>query len=228
MPKVPRKPASMSPLAFIPPLKPKLSAKPPEGAGWLHEIKLDGYRTELIVRKGEARAFTMNGHDWTDRYCELVKAAAKLKCKSAILDGEAVVQDEKGRPDFHALRHALFSAPHRVIFFAFDLLHLDGKDLRKLPLVERRARLAKLLGQRRIDDPIQLSEAIEGSGTEVFKAAEQMGLEGIVSKRKQSRYESGISQAWLKTKCTEENEFVVVGAEPNTGCSEYGFVGIEC
>jgi len=214
-------------LTFIPPLKPTLTAKPPEGDQWLHEVKHDGYRTELIVQNGEVRAFTMNGHDWTDRYCEPVKDAAKLKCRAAILDGEAVVQGENGIADFHALRSALTAAPHQVVYFAFDLLHLDGKDLRKLPLIERRAKLQRLLGKRSANAAIQLSEAIEGSGIEVFKAADQLGCEGIVSKRKASRYESGPSQAWLKTKCTIEEEFIVVGVEPNPGGPPYALLARE-
>ena len=188
-----RVPRTSRPLAFIPPLKPTLTAKPPEGDGWLHEVKHDGYRTQLIVEAGAARAFTMNGHDWTDRYPELVAAAGKLKCRTAILDGEAVVQREDGVADFHALRRALSAEPHRIVYFAFDLLHLDGEDLRKLPLIERRARLEKLLGARNPKSPLQFSDAVGGDGAKFFAAADQLGLEGIVSKRKNSRYYSGDS-----------------------------------
>ena len=229
MPPVSRKSvgAAAQPLAFILLIRPTLTATPPEGDQWLHEVKHDGYRTELIIDNGSARAFTMNGHDWTDRYSGLVAAAAKLQCKSAILDGEAVVQREDGLTDFHALRGALSKELHRIVFFAFDLLHLNGTDLRKQPLVDRRRKLEKLLGARKPNSPLQLSEAIEGSGAEIFKAADQLGLEGIVSKRKESRYESGASQAWLKTKCTVENEFVVVGVEPNPGGPPFALLARE-
>jgi bifunctional non-homologous end joining protein LigD len=223
MSRVPRTTDQSRPLAFIPPLKPTLTAKPPEGDQWLHEVKHDGYRTQLIIDNHTARAFTMNGHDWTAQYPTLVAVAARLKCKAAI-DGEAVVQREDGVADFHALRAALSAEPHRIVYFAFDLLNLNGTDLRKLPLVDRQAKLERLLGKRDQKSPLQFSEAVGGSGAEVFKAAEQLGLEGIISKRKASRYESGASQLWLKTKCTEENEFVVVGVEPNPGGLPYALL----
>jgi bifunctional non-homologous end joining protein LigD len=155
MPRVLRTTDRSHPLAFIPPLKPTLTARPPEGDQSLHDVKHDGYRTQLLVENRAARAFTMNGHDWTGRYPGLVHAAAKLKCRSVILDGEAMVQRENGVSDFHALRRALSTEPHRVVFFAFDLLNLDGQDLRKLALIDRRARLETLLGTRDSKSPLQ-------------------------------------------------------------------------
>src|SRR5688572_24616393 len=116
-------------LGFIRPLRPTLVYEPPSGEGWIHEIKHDGHRTILVVEDGAARAFTRNGHDWTDRYSRVVTCAAGLPCRSAILDGEVIVQDENGRSDFSALRRAMKREPHRLVFFAFDLLLLDGKDL---------------------------------------------------------------------------------------------------
>lgn len=220
-------PARPHPLDFIPPLKPTLTAKPPEGDQWLHEVKHDGYRTQLIIENGAVRAFTMNGHDWTERYPNLVEVAAKLKCRSAILDGEAIVQREDGLSDFHALRSALSSAPHRVTYFAFDLLHLNGEDLRRHPLIDRRSKLERLLGAHNPKSPLQFSEAVGGSGAAFFSAADQLGVEGIVSKLKASRYQSGQSQAWLKTKCTVESDFVVVGVEPNVGGPPYALLARE-
>ena len=201
-------------LAFIPPLSPTLSEAPPAGESWLHEIKHDGFRTELLIESGKARAISRRSLDWTARYRRIVAAAEALKCKSAIIDGEAVVQDELGRSDLAAFHSALDAEPHRVLLFAFDLLHLDSKDLRKEPIEERRARLQELLKP----DPhsgIQFSEAITGDGASIFAEAEKMGLEGIVSKRLGSRYKSGTSRDWLKTKAMVEGEFVVVGAAPN-------------
>src|SRR5688500_13797587 len=121
--------ASLRPglLGFVRPLLPALVEAPPAGAGWLHEIKHDGYRTLLVVEGGKARAFTKNGHNWTDKYRRVVDAAAKLPCATAIVDGEMVVQDDRGIADFSALRHAIFSEPHRLVFYAFDILHLDGR-----------------------------------------------------------------------------------------------------
>jgi bifunctional non-homologous end joining protein LigD len=126
----------MSRLRFIPPQLPSLTDQPPEGANWIHEVKHDGYRTMLLVERGTALAYTRNGHDWSDRYPGIIAAARKLPCRSAILDGEVIVQDARGISDFEALQAALRSRPAHLIFYAFDLLHLDGKDLLDRPLVE--------------------------------------------------------------------------------------------
>jgi DNA ligase D-like protein (predicted ligase) len=208
------KPRSTS-LAFLPYQLPTLTSTPPAGDGWLNEIKQDGYRTQLIVDDGNARAFSRSGYDWSKKYSGLVAAAVGLPVRSAIIDGEAVVQDEQGLSDFHALRAALSAEPHRITFYAFDLLHLDSVDFRRQPLIERRARLQELISGA--DPAIQFSESVEGDGLKVFRAAEKLGVEGIVSKRAQGRYEAGRSREWLKTKCMAENEFVVVGVEPNPG-----------
>ena len=117
-------------LQFIPPLVPVISAKPPEGGDWIHEVKYDGYRTQLIIEDGKARAFTKTGLDWSAKYGPVVEAAAALPCKNAILDGEMVVLDERGVSDFLALPGAIRKAPERLVFVAFDLLHLDGFDRR--------------------------------------------------------------------------------------------------
>jgi ATP-dependent DNA ligase len=147
----------------------------------------------------------------------VVDCAVALPCRSAIIDGELVVQDENGVSDFDSLRHAMAREPHRLCYFAFDLLHLDGTDLRRRPIEERRAKLEALLGPNDPDCPIQFSEAVQGSGAAVFAAAERMQLEGIVSKRVGTAYRSGRSPDWLKTKCTAEGEFVVIGTQANEG-----------
>jgi bifunctional non-homologous end joining protein LigD len=125
---------------FIRPMMSTLVDEPPEGEGWIHEIKHDGYRTILAV---DADA-TRNGHDWTRQYRTIVAQAAQLPCETAIVDGEMVVQDEHGRADFHAVRAALTREPERLAFFAFDLPMLDGHDLRNKPLYERRRILQDL------------------------------------------------------------------------------------
>ena len=117
----------MPALKFIPFQIPTLVDAPPAGDGWVHEIKHDGYRTELIVEGGKARAFTRNGYDWSERYPHIVGAARAIPVRNAIIDGEAIVQNELGVSDFHALRSSMTTEPHRVLFFAFDLLHLDGR-----------------------------------------------------------------------------------------------------
>ena len=144
-------------------------------------------------------------------YRRVVDACCKLKCESALIDGEMVVQDEHGITDFHALRSAIYTAPHRLVFFAFDLLHLDGQDLRGQPLMERRAALRKLI-EPDPRSPIQFSDHVDCDGAKFFKAAADLGLEGIVSKRAASRYRSGPSRSWLKTKNMVKSEFILLGS----------------
>lgn len=195
---------------------PTLAAQAPEGDQWQHEIKYDGYRTLIAVDGQEARAFTRNGHDWTDRYRPLVEAARSLR-RPMMLDGEVVVQDEHGRSDFSTLPSTITHHPDRLIFYAFDLLSLGGKDLRSSPLMERRAQLADLIGGNGPTSCIQFSEHVVGNGAAMFEAADRLGLEGIVSKKLSSRYRSGQTRAWLKVKCFAEAEFVVVGVEHDSG-----------
>jgi ATP-dependent DNA ligase len=138
--------AQRSPL-FIPPLLPTLADEPPQGDEWEQEIKYDGYRTLLVVREGEGRAFTRNGHDWTATYQPVVRAAVRLQANSATIDGEMIVQDAQGRSDFAALRSAIEREPHRLVFMAFDLLEVDGQDMRDRPLEARREHLRDLVGK---------------------------------------------------------------------------------
>ncbi|HEV7416330.1 MAG TPA: hypothetical protein VGN98_09235 [Tianweitania sediminis] len=132
-------------LEFIAPQLPSLVAKPREGAEWIHEIKYDGYRTQLIVQDGACRAFTRNGHDWSAKYRRICSEALQLGVQDAILDGEVIILGETGHPDFKALRHAIVAHQERLVFVAFDLLHLDGHDLGRMHLVERRALLHDLV-----------------------------------------------------------------------------------
>ena len=196
----------MGTLRFIEFQLPSLVAQPPEGDDWIHEIKWDGYRTELIVANGTARAFTRRGFDWSDRYRPIVEAAAALPAKSAIIDGEVVVLDDKGVSNIGQLRSAMRLQPERMIFVAFDLLHLDGEDLRFKPLIERRARLQEIIPD---DGAIQLSQHVEGDGAAFFAQADRLGLEGIVSKRASAPYRSGRTATWLKVKCFEESIYEV-------------------
>jgi DNA ligase D-like protein (predicted ligase) len=226
VPKISSNPAEATSLAFIPPLTPTLVEEPPTGDGWLHEIKHDGFRTQLIVTSARARAFSRRGHDWSSRYPRIVTAAAGVPCQSAILDGEAIVQDEKGRSSIELFYQDMERATGQAVFLAFDLLHLDGTDLRKLPLEERRAALRTLIDPDPLSG-IQFSDALLGAGSEVFAAVEKLGLEGIISKRLGSRYRSGASRDWLKTKCMTEGEFVVVGAAPNPGGAPFALLARE-
>jgi bifunctional non-homologous end joining protein LigD len=199
-------------LRFIEPQIPTLGDQPPEGSDWIHEVKHDGYRTVLLVHLGEARAYTRNGFDWSDRYPGIISSAAKLKVASAILDGEVIVQDARGVSDFEALKSAIRWRPESLIFYAFDLLHLNGIDLRSEPLLERRSKLRELIGADS-RNPLQYSDELVGDGAKLFRACSEYGLEGIVSKRGSSRYRSGRSKTWLKTKCFTESEFVLIGTD---------------
>src|SRR5262249_33638168 len=153
-----------------------------------------------VIERGSPRAYTRNGHDWSDRYPGIIAAARKLPCRAAILDGEVIVQDARGVSDFEALQAALRSNTTHLIFYAFDLLHLGGKDLREKPLLERRTRLRELVG-RHSDSRIQFSEEFIGDAATFFRACAAHELEGIVSKLATSRYRNGRSKTWLKTKC---------------------------
>jgi ATP-dependent DNA ligase len=201
----------MNQLAFIPTMQPTLVDEVPGGSDWIHEIKYDGYRTQLVIDNERVRAFTRNGNDWTSKYGPIVEDARALECRSAILDGEIAVQDDHGVTDYPALLRSIASAPHRLVFFAFDLLHLDGEDLRQAPLEERRARLRWLL--RQPPGQIRMSDEYTGEGAAFFAIADRLGLEGVVSKRKGSRYTSGASRAWLKIKCWHTDTFEVIGIQ---------------
>jgi ATP-dependent DNA ligase len=145
---------------------------------------------------------------WTERYSGITKAAAKLECRSAIIDGEVIVQDQRGVSDFDALKSAIRWRPHSLIFCALDLLHKNGKDLRNLPLLERRGMLRELV---RTEHPFFFSEEFTGDADAFFRACADHQLEGIVSKLASSKYRSGRSKTWLKTKCFTEGSFVIIG-----------------
>ncbi|RWM92792.1 MAG: DNA ligase D [Mesorhizobium sp.] len=213
-------------LSFMEFQSPTLVEKAPEDGEWLHEIKYDGYRTQLIVEGGTARAFTRRGYDWSHRYRRIVQAAAGLPVKSAIIDGEAVVIGDTGLPDYQALERELGNPnSSRLIFYAFDLLHLDGRDLRQQPLVERKAALETLLKDSA--PTLTYAEHLEVSGREMFDHACRMGLEGIVSKRSDAPYRSGVQTSWVKVKCIKSDTFPIVafveklGAEPRRIASLY-------
>jgi bifunctional non-homologous end joining protein LigD len=123
------------------------SISPRRAPHWIHEIKYDGYRCQVLVERGRARVFTRNGYDWTDRYPSIVRAASSLRCQSAIIDGEAIVQDGTGASDFDSLNSAMRWRPESIILYAFDLLHLDGADLRKMKTQAKPLREAAKLGR---------------------------------------------------------------------------------
>jgi bifunctional non-homologous end joining protein LigD len=184
------------PDGYIPPCLPTLAIKPPSGPEWVHEIKHDGYRLQVRREGDSVRLFTRRGYDWSARYPAIARTAAQLKEGSFTLDGEAVVCGPDGIAIFAALhRHGTVS---QAMLYAFDLLEFDGADLRSLPFVDRKKRLAKLVRRRRLG--IVLSEHTDEDGATVLAHACRMGLEGIVSKRISAPYRSGRSRDWLKVK----------------------------
>lgn len=195
--------------AFVEPCLPTLAPKPPSGSRWLHEIKHDGYRLQARRDADGVSLVTRNGYLWTDRYPSIAADIAALKCLSCIIDGEAVALDEhSGLPIFDRLRYGPREKPD-VLLYAFDLLELDGRDLRGEPIEERKATLEKLLskrvtprkGQRRPPKAIQYVEHLDiDDGGMIFDHACALGCEGIVSKLKGSRYTSGRTRDWIKVK----------------------------
>jgi bifunctional non-homologous end joining protein LigD len=190
-----RKRSFRAPAAFITPCRPTTVDQAPNGDGWAHEIKHDGYRLQIHVHGATARLYTITGTDWTPRYPLIAEAARRIKVP-AIIDAEAVIQRADGVTDFEAL-HAR-TRDSDVIAFAFDLMMLDGKDLRRRPWIERRATLKKLLGRNLAG--IVFNKHIEGDGPAFYAHACKLGLEGIVSKRIDAPYRSGMSKTWLKVK----------------------------
>ena len=207
-PRVPS--AAAAPPAFAPPQLATLVSAPPEGENWVHEIKFDGYRLLALVEQGRVRLYTRAGNDWSARFAPLCKAFAKLDIKDALIDGEAVIAAGDGTFSFHSLQDALSTGNLRGLrYYAFDLLHLDGKDLRSLPLIERKALLEGLL--RREPELLQYSQHFAKPGEQILAQACRMALEGIVSKQANAPYRSGRTSSWLKSKCIREQEFVIGG-----------------
>jgi bifunctional non-homologous end joining protein LigD len=183
-------------LGIIEPCLPSPAKAPPSGPGWLHEIKHDGFR--ILARRDSAgvRLITRNANDFTDRFPFVATAVAELPVKSCLIDGEAIVCDENGLAVFDLIRR--HGAGERAVLSAFDLLELDGKDLRRRPIETRKAVLAKLLNGSHLS--LVLNEHYEEDGEIVFREACKLGCEGIVSKRLGSVYRRGRSPLWLKVK----------------------------
>jgi bifunctional non-homologous end joining protein LigD len=182
----------------------------PEGEQWFYEVKLDGYRA-LIVKDGDrVRLISRNQKDLTRTYSSVSAAAAKLKAQTLVLDGEIVAVDAHGRPSFQALQHRAAHAGHVVVFYAFDLLHMDGKDLTQRPLSERRRLLPAVLAK----SGILLSQELPGTASQVAEAVRQLGLEGVIAKRRDSRYDAGQRSTWVKLKLDKQQEFVIGGYRP--------------
>jgi bifunctional non-homologous end joining protein LigD len=185
----------------------------PEGAGWLHEIKFDGYRLLGFAAGGVPRLRTRNGKDWTDSFPALVAALKTLKADTAVLDMEAVIVDDSGKSSFQALQASLGEGgrPEKIVAYVFDLLYLNGQDLTKMPLIDRKAQLQALLNRTKPETALRYSDHVVGGGGTMFAKACQAGLEGIISKQADAPYFAGRQKSWLKIKCGKRQEFIILG-----------------
>jgi len=210
-------------LDFIKPMLARSTDRLPSGADWVYELKLDGYRVLVVKKRGAVTLFSRRGNILNPRFPTIV-AAFRFLSDAAMLDGELVVLDEDGRPSFSALQNSRFT-PDALYFYVFDVLAYKGKDLRRLPLVDRR-RLLEGEALRGIRDPVRLSAVFTASANKLIKAAKETGLEGVIAKRGESRYESGErSGAWVKYKTNKGQELVIGGYKPGSNGFDYLLVG---
>ena len=205
---------------FVEPALATLVDDVPTGAGWLYEIKHDGYRMQARIDGGSVKLLTRSGLDWTAKFEAAAQSLKTLKLPSALIDAEIVVETESGVSSFSALQQALAAGDTgSAVFYAFDLLYLDGRDLRALPLTERKDLLLQSLDDAPPGGPIRFSEHLAADGEAMARHACRLGLEGIVAKRADAPYRSGRTDAWRKIKCSSSEEFVVAGYMPSTTAS---------
>ncbi len=200
--------------SFVSPQLASLGKAPPVGKNWVHELKLDGYRIQARIdrKTSKVQLLTRTGLDWTHRMKPIADAIGKLPVETALLDGEVVVLEADGTTSFANLQAAFQEGtPHTLTYFIFDLLHLDGHNLRDLPLAERKELLAKVLAGMNESGIIRMSEHLSGKADEIFAQACKLGAEGIISKLADGKYASGRGGSWLKLKCYQEQEFVIGG-----------------
>ena len=197
---------------FVSPQLATLVKEAPRGSQWLHELKFDGYRLLCHLQRGEVRLWTRNRKDWTDKFPNVVKALQSLKVQSAILDAEVVAMDSSGRSSFQMLQQAIHkTAGKGLVLEIFDLIYIDGFNIQRTPLVERKRLLEEVVARVRNHQVLRYSDHVEGNGTKFLKQACDFGIEGIVSKLADSPYESTRSHNWQKVKCLRRQEFVIAG-----------------
>jgi len=183
--------------------------KLPEGKDWLYELKWDGYRALLIKDGSEVQLRSRNDKDLTAMYSAVVAAARRQKIDQLVLDGELVALDDTGRPSFQALQHRSSHPKHHIVFYAFDALYVNGKDLTGTPLEQRRAQLPALVST---DSVMRLSQDLPGTPATIVKAVREAGLEGVIAKRRDSTYQPGErSNDWVKLKLDRQQELVIGG-----------------
>jgi bifunctional non-homologous end joining protein LigD len=202
--------------AFVQPQLATLVDSVPQGDEWLHEIKFDGYRVLCRIENNRAIFLTREAQDWTGRFGALVEAAQRLPVHQAFLDGEVVALEENGKTNFQLLQNSLKqNNPATLVYFVFDLLYLDGRDLTHSPLEDRKKLLKRILKQKRVSKvlgpPLRYSEHWIGQGDDLYQESCRKGLEGIISKKADQPYRSGRSRDWLKIKCSKNQEFVIGG-----------------
>ena len=206
-----------APPGFVEPCLAILQDKPPAGDDWLHEVKFDGYRMQARIAAGEVTLLTRSGLDWTEKFgSALAKAFADLPCENALIDGEVVALTEGGMSSFSALQEALSEGKTGdLVYYAFDLLFLDGEDLRDEPLLARKERLQTLISEA--EGHVRYSEHFIEPGQTMLSHACRLGLEGVISKRTDATYRSGRGRDWVKSKCSQRQEFVIAGYMPSKG-----------
>jgi bifunctional non-homologous end joining protein LigD len=216
------------PAAFAPQLA-SLTRTVPDGDDWVHEIKFDGYRMLCFIQGTTARLITRNGNDWTERFPVIAGAARQLGVGSALLDGEIVAPTGRGAGDFQTLQNALREGNRELVYYVFDLPYLEGYDLARTPLLERKAALRNLLVPAAPGGPIRYCDHVVGNGAAVFRNACRMGMEGIVCKRADSPYAQTRSRHWLKIKCSRRQEFVICGyTDPGGSRAGFGALLLAC
>ena len=188
----------------------RVVASLPEGREWMYEVKFDGYRALILKNGDKVQIRSRNDRDMTATYPSVAAAARRLGADRAVVDGEIVAVDARGQPSFQALQHRAAHKGHSIVFYAFDLLHLAGEDLTGSPLEERRKKLPEVLGH----SGVLMSIELPGSAAQVIEAVRGLGLEGVIAKRRKSRYGSGRSDGWVKLKLDRQQEFVVGGYRP--------------
>ena len=204
---------------FIEPCDPTLHERAPVGSDWMYEIKTDGYRAQVHIRDAKVTVYSRSGYDWTKQFGAIAKAAGKLKVRDAIIDGEATVLGDTGLPDFQALRRELGNpASPRLLYHAFDLLYLNGADLRSVPLLDRKRALKSLL--HKAPNSLVYVDFLEADGARMFEHACRMGLEGVVAKRGDAPYRSGRQESWVKLKCVKSDTFPIVAFVEKLGASQ--------
>ena len=226
-PKAARLPAKAQPAKLPLMLSPQLATlvkAPPQGPGWIYEVKFDGYRILARIDGADVKLFTRNGNDWTARIRALADEVRRLGLTSAWLDGEIVVLEDESIPDFQALQRAFdASTTAHIVYFVFDLPYFGGYDLRRVPLIERRQFLETLFAERPSSERLRFSTHFEGNAQQLLAGACDKGLEGLIGKRADAAYVSARSTTWIKLKCTQREEFVIGGyTDPKGGRMGFG------